>query len=121
MGSGTVYKFPIIIYPSEDGDGGRFTAHCLTMDVLADDDTIEGAVSQLLATIEAGLEAAQKHNANIFREAPEEYWDKLAKAQPLAAELRERIVFNANKQLTGKERPLVDIERQCDLRQLQLA
>ncbi len=122
MSSDTAYlKFPIIIYPSEDGEGGGFTAHCLSTDLLADDDTVEGAVDGLLETIEAGLEAAQKHNANIFREAPQKYWDMLAKALPLAPELMERIIFNANKRLAGNKRPLIDIEKTCDLRQLQPA
>ncbi len=116
-----VLRFPIVIYPSEDDEGGRFTAHCLSMDVLADDDTIEGAVSDLLETIEAGLEAAQKHNANVIREAPEEYWDKLRLGTPLPRELMERIVFNANKRPAKTSRQHIDIERQCDLRQLQSA
>lgn len=116
----TVYQFPIVIYPSEDSDGGRVTAHCLTMDVLADHDTVEGAVSDLLETIEAALEAAEKHNANVFREAPQEYWDKLEHATRVPPELMERIVFNANKRLAGTSHPLVDVEKQCDVRQLQL-
>ena len=119
MDSGTVYQFRIIIYPSEDDEGGRFTAHCLSTDLIADDDTMEGAVDGLLETIEAGLEAAQKHNANIFREAPQKYWDMLAKAHPLAPELKERIVFNANKRFAGGKRSLIDVEKACDLRQLQ--
>ena len=117
MSSGTIYKFPIIIYPSEDDEGGRFTAHCLSTDLIADDDTVEGAVGELLETLEAGLEAARKHNANIFREAPQKYWDMLANGQPLAAELKERIIFNANKRLGGG----IDVEKACDLRQLQPA
>ena len=121
MGSGTVYQFRIIIYPSEDDEGGRFTAHCLSTDMIADEGTVEGAVNELLETIEAALEAAQKHNANIFREAPQEYWDMLVNAQPLAPELMERIIFNANQRLPGKKRPLIDVEKACDLRQLQTA
>lgn len=121
MSSGTVYQFRIIIYPSEDDEGGRFTAHCLSTDLMADHNTVEGAVDALLETIEAGLEAAQKHNANIFREAPQEYWDMLANAQPIAQELRERIIFNANKRVAGGGRQRIDVEKTCDLRQLQPA
>lgn len=89
------------------------------MDLLADEDTVEGAVSDLLETIEAALEAAQKHNANVFREAPQEYWDKLAKADPLAKELIERIIFDANRGRTETAPRFIDVEKQCDLRQLQ--
>ena len=116
MSSGIYVQFPIVIYPSEDDEGGRFTAHCLNMDLIADDDTVEGAVDALLETIEAALEANEKHRANVFRDAPKEYFDKLAKAQPLAPELLERIIFNANK----RQRSRVDVGR-CDLRQLQTA
>ena len=117
----STFQFPIVIYPSEDSEGGQFTAHCLSMDLVADDDTVEGAVSELLESIEAGLEAAKKHNANVFRRAPEEYWDKLARAQRLPTELAERIVFNANKRHSAGTRPLIDVEKQCEMRQLQVA
>ena len=112
-------QFPIIIYPSESGDVAKFTAHCLNMDLVADDDTVEGAVLDILYTIEAALEAAKKHNANAFSSAPQEYWNRLAGAQELPAELMERIVFQANKRSPKKR--LVDIELEFDLRQLQPA
>jgi hypothetical protein len=112
--------FPIVIYPSEDDQGGQYTAHCLNMDLIADNDTVEGAVSKLLETVEAALEAARKHNANPFRDAPREYWDKLAEAQPLPTELRERILSTSRKSGAGDAK-IIDIETQCDLRQLQHA
>ena len=116
-----VNQFPIVIYPSEDSDGGKFTAHCLSMDLVADDDCVEGAVSRLLHSIDDALAGAVKHNANVFREAPKEYWERLASAQPLPAELLERIIFDANKRLGSGSELLVDVEKQCDLRQLQTA
>ena len=120
VASETVYQFRIVIYPSEDAEGGHFTAHCLSTDLVADGDSVEGAVSDLLETIEAALDAAKKHNANVFREAPQEYWDKLAHATPLPVELMERIIFEANKRHTPEKR-VVDVEKQCELRQLQPA
>lgn len=117
--SGVAMKFPIVVYPSEDDDGGRFTAHCLNLDVIADDDTVEGAVGALLETIEATLLAAEKHGVFPFRDAPREYRDMLAKAKPLAQELRERIIRDANRRL-GVDGPApFDIRTQCDMRQLQ--
>lgn len=109
-------RFPIIIYPSEDDEGGRFTAHCLNMDLIADDDTIEGAVSGLLETIEASLEASQKHNANVFRDAPDEYWEMLKNAKELPSELKERIIFNANKRISKEGS--INAETELDLRSL---
>jgi hypothetical protein len=116
------YKFVIVIYPSEDKEGGRFTAHCLNMDVIADDNSIEGAVSDLLENIEATLDAAQKYNANPFKDAPKEYWKKLESAKKLPRELTERIIFSANRRLGHKPSNVIDVERNCDLRQvLQMA
>lgn len=115
----TPIKYQVVVYPSEDDEGGRFTAHCLNMDIIADDDTVEGAVSKLLETIEATMEAAQKHNADPFSSAPREYWDKLANADRLPQELVDRIMLNARKsERTGR---YVDIESQCELRQLEPA
>ena len=112
-------KYIIVIYPSEEGDLGSFTAHCLNMDIIADDDTVEGAVGLLLELIETNLDSAREHNANAFRDAPKEYWDKLALAQKLSPELNERIIRDANRRL-GHEYP-IDLERNVDLRQFQTA
>jgi hypothetical protein len=117
----TAFTFPIVIYPSEDEEGGAFTAHCLNMDLIADDDTVEGAVSKLLETIEAAFEAGRRHRANPFRDAPKEYWDKLAQARPLAREPLEQIVFAANLRSASFPERAIDVETQCDLRQLALA
>lgn len=118
--SGVAMQFPIVVYRSEDDDGGQLTAHCLNLDVIADDDTVEGAVSALLETIESTLLAAEKHGAS-FRGAPQKYWDMLAKAKPLAKELRERIIRDANKRLGVDEPAQFDVKTQCDMRQLQVA
>lgn len=110
------HAFQFVIYESDDDTVGAYIAHCLNMDVLADDDTVEGAVSNLLETIEVTLEMAGKHSASLFRDAPRKYWDMYASAQQLPAELMERIVYNANKGRVGEGREFVNIESQCELR-----
>mgnify|MGYP001220146614 CR=1 FL=1 len=120
MAGGVTIKFAIVVYPSEEGAGARFTAHCLNMDLVAEHDCVEGAVSDLLESIEAAIEAGAKYNANPFRDAPKEYWDKLARAQPIPSELKERIIFNANRRRKRLTKPHINVETQCDLRQLQL-
>lgn len=87
----------IAVYLSEDDEGGKFTAHCLNMDVLADDDTIGGAVSKLLETIEATLEAAIKHDAQPFRAAPDEYWAKPDSAKVLPEALFSALLLRSRK------------------------
>ena len=107
-------QFPIVIYPSEDDNIGRYTAHCLNMDLLADDETIEGAVSKLLETIEVQLDAAEQFNSDPFNKAPVEYWHRLGQGRELASELTDRIIANANKRHGNGT---IDVRRQCELRQ----
>ena len=114
-------RFPILVYPSEDNEGGAFTAHCLSMDIIGDADTVEEAVSALLENIEASLEAAHKHNADVFLRAPQEYWDKLAVARRLSPEVAQRIAFKANLRHSPDFPLPFDLQRQFDMRQLQQA
>jgi hypothetical protein len=98
MGPQQVYlNLPIIVYPSEYDDCPRLTAHCLNMDIVATDDTLEGAVDQLLGNIEATLEFAQKCKADVFRAAPEKYWKMFERAKAIPGELLQRICRHANK------------------------
>jgi hypothetical protein len=110
-------RFGIVVYPSIE-TVGNFTAHCLNMDVVGEDSTVEGAVSELLEAIEAALDAAIEHDALPPREAPQEIWEKLSKAMPLPAELVERIIANANKRLGFDP---CEIRDRFQIRQLQTA
>jgi hypothetical protein len=90
------------------------------MDVLADDQTVEGAVSKLLELIEVKLDAAEEYAADPFDRAPEQYWRMLAQAEALSDEVLERITQRANARL-GAKREHVDIREQCDVRQVKTA
>jgi len=92
-----------VVYPSEFGDMKRFTAHCLNLDVIADDETVEGAFSNLLETVEHTIEVCEEHNANPFKDAPKEYWDKLKRAQSIPKEMAERVILQANKGVAGRK------------------
>lgn len=89
--------FPIVVYPSEDSGMGIFTAHCLNLDIIADDDTVEGAISTLLELIDLQLSASEAHCADPFCRAPEEYWEKFRSAARIPNELADRIIMNANR------------------------
>ena len=113
--------FPIVIYPSE-GDGMRhFTAHCLNLDLLADDDSVQAAVSQLLELIEQQLDAAEEYGADPFRRAPSQYWKMLGDARPVPHELLERVIkeANARRANTVPSNSAID-SSQMDVRELQL-
>lgn len=108
-------SFPIVVYPSEFEDCKRYTAHCLNMDIVADDDTVEGAVSSLLEDIHATLEASGHFKASPFRDAPKPYWEKFAQARKMPAELCDRICLNVNKGVRADPQQLTE---RLDLREL---
>ena len=118
-----VVHFPIIVYPSEHEDIGRYTAHCLNLDIIADDTTVEGAVSKLLETIEEHLDAAEEYGVDPYKRAPEIYWQKLAQAKDIPRELIDRIIQEADKwrQAGSRRNPPIDVRHQCVLRELQEA
>jgi predicted RNase H-like HicB family nuclease len=91
-------SFRICVYPSEC-DKGYYVAHCLELDVIGTDKTVEGAVAELLQAIETQLDMAVKYNANPERWAPDEVWQKYLKSRKLSDELLGRIIENANKRL----------------------
>ena len=103
----------IIVYPSAASEEvQKFIAHCLEMDIIADADTVEDAVLLLLELIETSFDAAQKHDADPFRHAPDEYWKKLVKAQDLAPEMMERIIQEAPKRC----KYMTEARKQLDIR-----
>lgn len=114
-------KFPIVVYPSEDSGMGAYTAHCLNLDVLADHDTVEGALVQLLEVIECQLDAAEEFGADPFRRAPEEYWKKLGSARELSKELVERVVKDANRRHATRGPNHAIEPQQIEARELQTA
>lgn len=91
--------FPVLVYPSESAGMRRYTAHCLNLDVLADDDTVEGALSLLVEVIEQHLTAAEEYGADPFQRAPDRYWDMLGRARRLPDAVVEQAVRDANQRL----------------------
>ena len=111
-------RFPIVVYESESDDMGRFTAHCLNMDLLADADTLEEAVSRLLETIEVQLDAAEEHAADPFNRAPERYWQMLGQSKEIPAEWMDRIIARANERRTAPQ-CRIDLRGQCEIRRVE--
>jgi len=112
-------RFPIVVYPSEASDAGAYTAHCLNLDIVADDDTVEGALDKMLDAIEAKLDATDEYFVDPIQIAPRQYWDKLGSAIPVPPELKDRVVRKANRRNGIPEK---NIEPdQLEIRELQLA
>ncbi|MCX5676018.1 MAG: hypothetical protein NTX87_13505 [Planctomycetota bacterium] len=72
-----------LIYPCRDPPG-RFAAHCLELDVLAVGKTKPEAIALLKELIEDLFSAALEDGTfdKVFKPAPQEYWQRLAKAKP---------------------------------------
>lgn len=63
-------KLLISVYPKD----GMYEARCLNMDIVSVSASADRAVSLLMAGIDATFTAAQKHDAEPYRDAPREYW-----------------------------------------------
>ena len=116
-----VLRFPIVVYPSEHGDISRFTAHCLNLDIIADDDSLQGALSRLLESIEEQLDAAEENGVDPIQLAPRRYWEMLGRARRIPSELMDRVIRDANKR-PADHGPSGAIDAdQLEIRELQTA
>ena len=101
-------SFRIVIYPCPDSSG-HYISHCLELDIIGQDSSIEGAVSELLENIETQYESCQDTTAQFQFPAPPIVWQKYNQARmsrrKLPQELMDRIFDNANRRL-GHVTPL---------------
>jgi len=104
-------SFRVVVYPSQS-DRTHFTAHCLELDVIGQDRTIEGAVAQLLEAIEAQLATCAQTGAQFEFWAPGLIWLKYERARKanrkVADEMLEQIIEKANRQLGYKSPVNID-------------
>ena len=91
----------VCVYPSDEA--GYFVAHCLDLDLVGEDKTLEGALSELLEAIETQIEACEETGARLERFAPPFVWKYYRDAQKagrkIADELMERVFRKANARL----------------------
>jgi predicted RNase H-like HicB family nuclease len=76
-----VFLLNVLLYR----EGGRWTAHCLQLDLVECARTIEEAQSNILDVIRAHLEHALEHDnmAHLFHPAPAEYWQLFLRSKPI--------------------------------------
>ena len=101
-------SFRALIYLSEH-DSNYFIAHCLELDLIGRDTSIQGAVAQLLEAIETQLTACVENKAQLEFWAPGMIWYRYKQARQagrkIADELLDRIIQQANRHL-GYESPI---------------
>jgi pyruvate-formate lyase len=104
-------SFRVVMYPSEF-NSNYFTAHCLELDVIGQDRTIEGAVVQLLEAIETQLNVCAETGAQFEFWAPGMVWYRYETARKanrkISDELMERIIRQANERLGYKSPVNID-------------
>jgi len=95
-------SFRVCVYPS-GFDSRYFTAHCLELDVIGQDRTLQGAIAQLLEAIESQLETCIETGSQFECWAPGIVWYKYEQARKanrrVPDELTERIINEANRRL----------------------
>ncbi len=84
-----VLNLNFLIYPCEENPG-RYVAHCLELDIVAVEDSIDEAIILLKELVDDLFESAAKDGAleKVFRSAPRKYWRMLACAEPYPAPSR---------------------------------
>ena len=70
----------IVVYPS-DGNPGYLTAHCLELDLVGEDVSLEGAILELFGNIDAQVTACEKYDARLYMPSPEWVSDRYLTAK----------------------------------------
>ena len=103
-------SFRVCVYSSPE-EKGYFIAHCLELDVIGEDKTVEGALDELLEAIETQIDSCKRNSAQLMFPAPGSVWQKYNWAKhakrKICSELIERAVNNANKRF-GHKPPEID-------------
>jgi len=75
-----------LLYPCEENPD-RVVAHCLELDVVAIENTMPKAILLLKELVEDLLTAAEQDGTidQVYRPAPDKYWQMLATARPYLA------------------------------------
>jgi len=101
----------MVVYPStEEGEDGVFVAHCLDLDVIGCDGTVEGAIAELLQCTEVYLESCEENSISFMHHAPANVWQKYYFAKragrKISEELMDRIFRVANRRLGRVRSPI---------------
>ena len=92
----------IVVYPSED-TSGYLIAHCLELDLLGEDKTLEGAVSELLENIAAQVAACMENEARLYFPAPQSIAEKYLHAREKGTKIPDEMMRRILRRVTGDE------------------
>ena len=104
--------FRVCVYPSKD-DVGYYVAHCLELDVVGVDTTVEGSLDEVLEAIETQVSLGNELGIEVGFLAPEDVWKKYRSARKagreIPDELFDRVITHANRRLGHADSILQDI------------
>jgi len=91
-----------VVYSSPHEDG-QFIAHCLELDVIGSDASVEGAIEHMMEAVETQVDVHRREYTQLFFPAPPAVWQKYNQAERarrrIPEELLLRVCERANKRL----------------------
>ncbi len=69
-----------VVHPSPHEDG-QFIAHCLELDVIGSDASVEGAIEQMMEAVETQVDVHRREYTQLFFPAPPAVWQKYNQAE----------------------------------------
>lgn len=93
----------IVVYPSED-TSGYLIAHCLELDLVGENRTLEGAVLELIENIAAQVAACTENEARLYFPAPQSVAEKYLHAREKGTKIPDEIIERIIKRTIGGER-----------------
>ena len=90
---------------------GKFLAHCLELDLVAEGDTARAACKELLDVVDVQVRTCLENDnlENLFFPAPPEVWQKLGRAKDRCQEERLQRKFS----MPGKHQRTVELDQHC--------
>jgi len=92
----------IVVYPSED-TSRSLIAHCLELDIIGEDATLEGALRELFENIAAQIEACNGYNARLYFPAPASVSEKYLTAKVRGREIPDEMIQRIMQGIAGRE------------------
>ena len=92
----------IVVYPSEDTPGSLI-AHCLELDLVGEDTTLEGAVLELFENIAAQVAACAENEARLYFPAPQSVSKKYLHAREKGTKIPNEMMVRIMRRVIGEE------------------
>jgi len=100
--NGFALPIRVVVYPSEDTPG-QLIAHCLELDLVGENKTLEGAVLELFENIALQVVACTENEARLYFPAPQSIAEKYLQAKEKGTKIPDEMIQRIVKRITGNE------------------